>query len=156
MIWAMTMFWVQVYMQQRKGRWESNINFWFPFMYSQKWTVRPPYFQNRVIMFCLPIPTLIYLWEIGCLFCCSEMYVDRSWEYINRSRTHECRNWDWGLAIPLLGTHKLNFRYSVLYTSKMELQKLVAEKCLRRKNCRFKLLSRHKSRIPPPLFLLPS
>jgi hypothetical protein len=24
-------------------------------------TVEPPYFQNRIIMFCLPIPTLIYL-----------------------------------------------------------------------------------------------
>ncbi len=27
-------------------------------------------------------------------------YVDRSWEYINRSQTHECGNWDWGLAVP--------------------------------------------------------
>ncbi len=27
-------------------------------------TVQPPYFQNRIVMFCLPIPTLIYLWEI--------------------------------------------------------------------------------------------
>jgi hypothetical protein len=24
---------------QMKGRWESNINVWFPFMYSQKWNV---------------------------------------------------------------------------------------------------------------------
>ncbi len=24
------------------------------------------------------------------------MYVKRSWEYINRSQTHECGNWDWG------------------------------------------------------------
>jgi hypothetical protein len=22
------------------------------------------------------------------------LYVDRSWKYINRSLTHECRNWD--------------------------------------------------------------
>ncbi len=29
-----------------KGRWESNINVWFSFIYSQK-TVQPPYFQNR-------------------------------------------------------------------------------------------------------------
>ncbi len=27
-------------------------------------TVQPHYFQNRIIMFCLPIPTLIYLWDI--------------------------------------------------------------------------------------------
>ncbi len=41
------------------------------------------------------------------------MYVDRSWEYINRSQTHACRNWDWGRTIPSLGINKLNFRYSV-------------------------------------------
>jgi hypothetical protein len=40
---------------QMKGRWESNINDWFPFMYSQKWN---SYFQNIIIMFCLPVPTL--------------------------------------------------------------------------------------------------
>ncbi len=44
-----------------------------PFMYSQKWNC---YFQNRIIMFRLPVPTVIYLWEIYifpgsfCLFCC--------------------------------------------------------------------------------------
>ncbi len=41
-------------------------------------TVQPLYFQNSIIMFCLPIPTLIYLWEIYifpgsvCLFCCRQ------------------------------------------------------------------------------------
>ncbi len=29
-------------------------------------------------------------------------YVDRSWEYKNRTQTHECGNWDWGFAIPFL------------------------------------------------------
>ncbi len=30
-----------------------------------------------------------------CLFCCREkQYVDQSWEYIDRSQTHECGNWD--------------------------------------------------------------
>ncbi len=77
-----------------KGRWESNMNVWLTFMYSQKWNC---YFQNRIILFCLPVPTLIYLWEIHifpgsvCLFCC---------RYRNRSQTHECGNWDWGRAIP--------------------------------------------------------
>ncbi len=61
---------------QMKGLWKSNINVCFPFMYSQKWNC---YFQNRIIMFCLPVPTLIYLWEIHifpgsvCLFCCREI-----------------------------------------------------------------------------------
>ncbi len=41
-------------------------------------------------------------------------YVDRSWEYINRSQTHECGNWgwDWGRAIPRKGTNKWDFRCS--------------------------------------------
>jgi len=32
---------------------------------------------------------------------------------INHSQIHECGNWDWGRAIPFLGTHKGNFRCSV-------------------------------------------
>ncbi len=61
---------------QMKGRWESNLNVWFPFMYSQKWNC---YFQNIITMFCLPVPTLKYLWEIYivlvsvCLFCYVEI-----------------------------------------------------------------------------------
>jgi hypothetical protein len=39
--------------------------------------------------------------------------VDRSWEYINRSQAHECRNWDKGRAISFLGIHKWDFRCSV-------------------------------------------
>ncbi len=27
----------------------------------------------------------------------------RLWEYINRSQTHECGNWEWGRTIPFLG-----------------------------------------------------
>ncbi len=67
---------------QMKGRWESNINVWIPLMYnvmySQKWNC---YFQYRIIMFCLPVTTLTYLWEIYifpgsvCLFCCREIRV---------------------------------------------------------------------------------
>ena len=39
--------------------------------------------------------------------------LDLSWEYINRSQTHECGNWDWGRAIPFLEIH---FRFSVQCT----------------------------------------
>ncbi len=80
------------YALQIKGRWESNIKVWFPFMYSQKWHC---YFQNRILMFCLLDPTLTYLWEISifpgsiCLFCCRK-YVDRSWEYICKLLTDTC------------------------------------------------------------------
>jgi hypothetical protein len=38
---------------------------------------------------------------------------DRLWKYINRSHTHECRNWDLGRAIPFLGIFVSNFRCSV-------------------------------------------
>jgi hypothetical protein len=60
----------------------------------------------------------ICLWAINifprsiCLFCCRK-YVNRSWEYINRSQTHECGNWDWGRAIPRKGIHKWDFCCSV-------------------------------------------
>jgi hypothetical protein len=37
------------------------------------------------------------------------MYADRSWDYINRSQTHECWNWGWGRAIPRKGIHKRGF-----------------------------------------------
>jgi hypothetical protein len=40
-------------------------------------------------------------------------YMDRSWEYINRSQTHECRNCDWVRAISFLGIHKWDFRCSI-------------------------------------------
>ncbi len=46
-------------------------------------------------------------WSV-CLFCCRTM-VERTSEYIDRSQTHECGNWDWGPAIPFLGIHKSIF-----------------------------------------------
>ncbi len=42
-------------------------------------------------------------------------YVDRSWEYTNRSQTHECGNQDWSRAIPRKGIHKWDFHCSVHY-----------------------------------------
>ncbi len=45
---------------------ESNINICFQFMYSQKWNCMawPYYFQNRIIIFCHPISSFLYLWHI--------------------------------------------------------------------------------------------
>ncbi len=102
---------------QMKGRWESNINVCFPVMYSQK---RNSYFQNRIVMFCLPVPTLIYLWEVWYFqdrsaYSAAGIYVDQSGEYMygrNRSQTQECGNWDWGRAIPRKGIHTGDFRCS--------------------------------------------
>jgi hypothetical protein len=57
-------------------------------------TVQPRYFQNRIIMFYLPIPTLINLrfvyFQDQSVYFAAAKYVDRTWEYINRSLTHEC------------------------------------------------------------------
>jgi hypothetical protein len=73
-------------------------------------TVQPPFFQNRIIMFCFPIPTLIYLGEIYifpgsvCLFCCSQICGPiLGICSTNRWQTHKCGNWDWGRTIPRKG-----------------------------------------------------
>ncbi len=34
---------------------------------------------------------------------------DRSWEYINRTQKHDCRNWDCGHVVPFLGLYVSNF-----------------------------------------------
>jgi hypothetical protein len=99
-----------------KDRWESIVNVGFPFMYSQKWNC---YFQNRIIMFCIPVSTLIYRREIYifpgsvCLFCCREICGPILGIYINRKQTHECGNWDWVRAIPRKGIHRWDFPCSV-------------------------------------------
>ncbi len=50
----------------------------------------------------------------------STEYVERSWEYIIRSQTHECGNWDWGHAIPFLGIHKWDFHSSVKKCTRLQ------------------------------------
>ncbi len=43
-------------------------------------------------------------------------YVDQSWEYINRSQTHACGNWEWCRAIPRKWIHKWDFPCSAART----------------------------------------
>ncbi len=40
---------------------------------------------------------------------CWRKYVDRSWDYINRSQTDECWNWGWGCTIPRKEIHEGDF-----------------------------------------------
>ncbi len=74
-------------------------------------------FLNRIIMFCLPVPTLMYL-EIYifpgsvCLFCCRKICGPILGIY-KSLQTNECWNWDWGRAIPRKGIYKWDFRCSV-------------------------------------------
>ncbi len=66
-------------------------------------------FPKRIIMFCLPVPILIYLWEIYILpgsvwiFCCRKICGTVVVIYVKRSQTHEWRNFKWGRAIPING-----------------------------------------------------
>ncbi len=102
---------------QMKGWWESNINVRFPFMYSQKWNCASSLFPKQNYNVLSPnsythIPVRdLYISRISLSILLQQKYVDWSWEYINRSHTHECRKWNWGRALPFPGIYKLDFWY---------------------------------------------
>jgi hypothetical protein len=63
---------------------------------SRNETVQPRYFHERTIIISLPYSHDHFA---------AAKYVARSWEYINYSQQYECKNWDWGHAIPFLEIH---------------------------------------------------
>ncbi len=65
-----------------------------------------------------PISTFMCLWAIYIFPGSVHIFppvekADPSWEYIIRSQTLECGNWDWGPDIPFLGIFVSNFRHFV-------------------------------------------
>jgi hypothetical protein len=69
-------------------------NVWFPFMYSQKcscaFSLFPKQNHNNVSQFLHSYICERFIYFKDRFFCCSQI-CDHSWEYINRSQTHECR-----------------------------------------------------------------
>jgi hypothetical protein len=47
----------------------------------------------------------MYIFQYQSAYFAAAKYVDGSWEEINRSQTHECRNWERGRAISFLEVH---------------------------------------------------
>jgi hypothetical protein len=97
---------------QMKGRLESYMNVWFPFMYSQKWNCAASLFlkQNYNVLspnFYNYISAKdLYISRISLSYFAAAKYVDRFWEDINRSQTHESWKLEWGHTIPRKGIHK--------------------------------------------------
>ncbi len=77
--------------------------------------IRNKYSQERHCAAAVPIPSFMFLWAIYiflpqvCLFCCRKIGGPNVGIYVDRSKTQECGNWDWGRAIPFLGLHKFKF-----------------------------------------------
>jgi hypothetical protein len=97
----------------------GQMSIFFPNCKDKKPKFRNKYSQKRNIGFSVPISfmrlSVIYIFPRPvCLFSWRK-YVDRSWDYINRSQTHECGNLGWGRAIPRKGIHKVVV-VSVLYS----------------------------------------
>ena len=89
-------------------------------MYSQKWNCAASLFPKRNYNVLSPnsythisVRDLYIFPRIGSVYFAAAQYVDRSCEYINRSQTHECRNWERGRAVSFLGIFVSTIGYSV-------------------------------------------
>ncbi len=100
------MFYEDISALKMKGRWESNINDWFLFRYSQKWNCAASLFpkQNYNVL------TLNFHIHVFV----SDLYIPRiGLPILMHLQIHECRNWKWRRTVSFLEIHKSDFRYSV-------------------------------------------
>jgi hypothetical protein len=81
------------------------------------------------------VPISMCLWVIYifpqsvCIFCGRKICGPTVGIYMNRSKTHDCGNWDWGRIIPFLGIFVSNFRYCALQRQNAEnLKQIFPEK----------------------------
>ncbi len=72
---------------------------------------------------------VIYILARSVHLFCWKKYVDRSWDYINRSQTHKSGNWGWGRAIPRKGIYKWDFRCNVGNGIHRLMQKILKKFC---------------------------
>jgi hypothetical protein len=93
---------------QMKGRWESDINAWFPFMYSQKWNCAASFFPEQNYNVLSPnsythisVRDLYIFPGSVCLFCCSQ--ICGRILGINKSLTD---SWMWKLGLRLHNSQK--------------------------------------------------
>ncbi len=97
-------------------------------------TALPCYFQTELKCYVSQFPHLcicerfIYSQDQSVYFAATKQ-VDWSWEYINCSQIHECRNWERGHAVSFLEKHKSDFRYMQFGLDRMKrnFMKLVYE-----------------------------
>ncbi len=72
--------------------------------------------QSQLILYIHVSVRDFYIPTIGLPILRQENYMDQSWEYINRSQTRECENWDCRIEVEhknvVFGLSKLTFNYS--------------------------------------------
>ncbi len=103
-------------------------------MYSQKWIV-----ISKTELLCSVSQFLhsyicdrfIYIQDRSA-YSAARKYVDRSWEYINPSQTHEGGNWDWGREISRKRIHKWDFPRIVYQVQSNKVQRRILAKVFHR------------------------
>ncbi len=99
-----------------KGRWEFNINVWFPIYLFLEMKLLCPKQNYNVLSPSSYIHLSVrdlYISRIGLPILLQKICVPILGLYtVNLSPTHECGNWDWGRTVSRKGIHKWDIRCS--------------------------------------------